>query len=590
MNAHIANLILQRIVDADLPWLDKYAGLTRTVERKDGTVNVRVPVSCGVEDPLHCGTDTLLELSPDEQYASILFIEGDPMPRRQETRGMGVRYISSLRVVVWMNCTKLGGGCDCGAQASMNLIAAIEKGNRSSYATSLFRGIRHTVVGGETRGAAVFSNYTFDAANSQYLNYPFDAFAIDVETEFAMTPGCEEQLALDNTACWPPPTSGRRLYPREFTCEQLTDPANGLTAEQLGAGCLDCAGDSGGDPVTIRTTDQGTVIDQADAGTNYDLPQTKILYTNANGGASFFTPADTNVDNGLLTPEQTIPRFQAMTSDGTTVVVRGDIASPDVSLPQTRISYKDELNDDQVTGPLSTGYSAGSLIPAGQVPRQELTLNGVPTGLFVTLDRLILGTIPNITTPAPSGIRYALSQTMWSGQETVYATGDEGSLYASEFFDYIGPSLPVHITRLVDWFTLYDANIFGNTNRFTDRLGGQTYSDRIIMDHYTGLEWYSPAVALTGTWNVAIGAGVALNYGGNTDWRIAPLGVLQTIIRTVTGQLLNYAPFSIPAGTVWSSTTNVTITTNAIPMISNGTYQSTAKFSSGRYIFMRRFA
>lgn len=242
MNAHIANLILQRIVDADLPWLDKYAGLTRTVERKDGTVNVRVPVSCGVEDPLHCGTDTLLELSPDEQYASILFIEGDPMPRRQDTRGMGVRYISSLRVVVWMNCTKLGGGCDCGAQASMNLIAAIEKGNRSSYATSLFRGIRHTVVGGETRGAAVFSNYTFDAANSQYLNYPFDAFAIDVETEFAMTPGCEEQLALDNTACWTPPTSGRRLYPREFTCEQLTDPTNGLTDEQLGAGCLDCAG------------------------------------------------------------------------------------------------------------------------------------------------------------------------------------------------------------------------------------------------------------------------------------------------------------------------------------------------------------
>jgi len=67
MNAHIANLILQRIVDADLPWLDKYAGLTRTVERKDGTVNVRVPVSCGVEDPLHCGTDTLLELSKATQ-------------------------------------------------------------------------------------------------------------------------------------------------------------------------------------------------------------------------------------------------------------------------------------------------------------------------------------------------------------------------------------------------------------------------------------------------------------------------------------------------------------------------------------------
>ena len=97
MNAHIANLILQRIVDADLPWLDKYAGLTRTVERKDGTVNVRVPVSCGVGDPLHCGTDTLLELSPDEQYASILFIEGDPMPRRQDAHQ--VRLSEPLRIL-----------------------------------------------------------------------------------------------------------------------------------------------------------------------------------------------------------------------------------------------------------------------------------------------------------------------------------------------------------------------------------------------------------------------------------------------------------------------------------------------------------
>jgi len=177
---------------------------------------------------------------------------------------------------------------------------------------------------------------------------------------------------------------------------------------------------------------------------------------------------------------------------------------------------------------------------------------------------------------------------MWSGTEAVYQSGDEGALYGSGFFDYLGPVYAIQTARLVDWFTLYEPNVFGNTNRFTDRSGLQVYPNRIIVDHYTGLEWYSPTTALTGTWSVAISAGVALNYQGNTDWRVPPLGVLQTIIRNVAGVLLNYAPFSIPAGTVWSSTTNVSSTTNAIPMISSGAFQSTAKSGSGRYIFCRK--
>lgn len=201
MNAHIADILLQRIVAADLPWLDKYAGLTRSISKLSGKVKTVLPVACGVTDDLECSDQTILDLVPDDGYRSILFIEGDAFPQRLNDRLPGVRYVSKLRIVVWMNCKKLGGGCDCGSQASINLISALELNRRNTYSTDLFKGIRHKVSGGTTRGSEVFARYTFDEERSQYLHYPFDAFAIDVETEFALMPGCEEKLQAQQMPC-----------------------------------------------------------------------------------------------------------------------------------------------------------------------------------------------------------------------------------------------------------------------------------------------------------------------------------------------------------------------------------------------------
>jgi hypothetical protein len=54
-----------------------------------------------------------------------------------------------------------------------------------------------------------------------------------------------------------------------------------------------------------------------------------------------------------------------------------------------------------------------------------------------------------------------------SGQTTSYATNDDGDLQRG---------------RLVDFNTLPYNNGFGNTNRFTDELGGQTFTNNIVID------------------------------------------------------------------------------------------------------------
>lgn len=57
-----------------------------------------------------------------------------------------------------------------------------------------------------------------------------------------------------------------------------------------------------------------------------------------------------------------------------------------------------------------------------------------------------------------------------TGQTTSYATGDDGNLKRG---------------RLVDYRTLPYNNGFGNTERFTDELGGQTFTNNIVIDWST---------------------------------------------------------------------------------------------------------
>lgn len=269
MNATIANLILARIDAASLAWVDKFAGLSRPVKFKNQGTELTLPVACSVTDELACTVDRVNALVPDEKYRSLMFFEGQSMPERISKRGIGNTYKSRLRLVVWINCDLLGGSCNCGDNAYQSIVSAVE--SRSRYATSNMTGIRHRVLGGITRGSEVFGKYTFDEIKSQYLNVPFDFFALDIETDFNVMPGCETDLAQDDVSCYTPGSDQRKRYAKDFTCEELQDPDNGLTAEQLGVDCLDCAGGGPCDTTfTLVVNVNGTEILNADYDSGVD--------------------------------------------------------------------------------------------------------------------------------------------------------------------------------------------------------------------------------------------------------------------------------------------------------------------------------
>jgi len=160
-------------------------------------------------------------------------------------------------------------------------------------------------------------------------------------------------------------------------------------------------------------------------------------------------------------------------------------------------------------------------------------------------------TDPNIdiTSYCPPPVGATLMKT---GQTTSYRTGDDGDLQEG---------------RATDFDTLASNNPFGNTNRFTDELGGTAYANDIVIDwstynNSTVLGYYRIPLP-SNTWANQIDACLALSISTFTSgWRMANYKEFDNIHSKddtlVSGRFdaLNYTPFNINLGNYLSTSTS----------------------------------
>jgi hypothetical protein len=585
MNTVIANIILDRIQNAGFEWVDKTAGLVRPITFVKGKTSRTLPIAANVSDPLNCTDDVIQALLPEEKYKSVLFIEGDQFPELVKSP-IGDSYRSKLRIVVWLNCSKLGGGAGCGDFAAKAITELLQ--NPRKYDADPLKSIKHKVVGGLIRGKDIFGKYTLSEEKSMFLHFPFDFFSLDVETEYYAPAGCFDGLTEDQTACWTPGSDGRRLHPNQFTCEQLQDATHGLTAEQLGPNCLDCSGDGGDcDPLgyDLHNSEDtvllsGVITDPCGGTLELTAPDATYDLKDEDGQTLSSGSIPSQVNAVVTAPSATVLR------DGSpygTVLSGGsiDVESATCPTPSSTVQLKDSVGVD-IGIPLEVPYNSTNLpIP---VPDSVLTK---PDATLLNLQ----ATAPFDIRTLRSGIVYQRGDAHWSGQLTSYQAFDEAAIYAAGFFDITRPLYPTHFAELgANFVTLSENNLHGNLNRFTDRNGLQVYSDGIIRDHLTSYEWYYPIVAAN-NWTTAVSQCAALVVGGDSDWYLPPMGVLDSIVNNNGGVLLNYAPFNIVISIgLWSSTTTPTATTQALPLLSNGAFQSYNKGTSTlRWVAVRRF-
>jgi hypothetical protein len=169
-----------------------------------------------------------------------------------------------------------------------------------------------------------------------------------------------------------------------------------------------------------------------------------------------------------------------------------------------------------------------------------------------------------------------------TGQTSSYRAGDDGDREDG---------------RDTSHTVLANNNPFGNTNRFTDELGGQTYTKDIVIDWSSydgstvfGIDRVSQGV---GTWNDAIDNALTHSITGFTSgWFLPNKNQLAAWhdLETASAAVMNFSPIN-NSDQVWSSSTYKGNTGQAWFHTNNGVFTVTAKTNSTAvlYIAMREF-
>jgi hypothetical protein len=236
----------------------------------------------------------------------------------------------------------------------------------------------------------------------------------------------------------------------------------------------------------------------------------------------------------------------------------------------------------ELSGTGTLNIPAPSGCPVSQDPLVENVASGVT---YVIDDVAKVGTLISVT---PSGIFY--QRPFLTGQTTSYANYDDGWNLANGIYTYTRPTNPVSVAELATFSTLKQNNAFGNKNRFTDINGLQVYTDHYIIDHLTGLGWYSQSSSTYNWATTILGAYNATDLG-YTDWRIPNMGELLSIRNLNQGTApYGYAPLAThfyQNGNFWSSTTMPSDTNNAIRVSSGALEANNTKTTVQRPLYCR---
>ena len=174
---------------------------------------------------------------------------------------------------------------------------------------------------------------------------------------------------------------------------------------------------------------------------------------------------------------------------------------------------------------------------------------------------------------------------MKTGQTISFVANDDGALQEG---------------RDVDFYTLASNNPFGNTDRFTDELGGSTYANNIVIDWstYGGttvIGWSRLVVPAT-IWASHITNATAYSIGSFTSgWRLPNnLEIMSIAKYDNVSTALNYTPFNVTATGNFSTSTSYRVSAlssayNYMFGFSTGQLQANSKSNNTFSIRCRTF-
>lgn len=169
----------------DLFWVDTCVGIVTPITYKSGDTDKTIPVYFNRKRDL-CNGGDYVDLIPDSEKSSIVYMEVLNEPTMMESKRSGVRFSASLNIISWLNYRKINTGIiDTDVLATKTITEIPERLPNDGYVGAFVE-----VQGATIKDSSVFNKYSYDWG-MQYLMYPYDFFFVNVNVEYTIPRGCE---------------------------------------------------------------------------------------------------------------------------------------------------------------------------------------------------------------------------------------------------------------------------------------------------------------------------------------------------------------------------------------------------------------
>ena len=196
----IGEILKDRIKDCN--FADRVAGIVQTISIQEKskdyktTIIKKYPAACDVVGE-NCGESgsKYKDLIPNSSKRSVMYFEdvGGIQFLRKERNDLV--FEAKIRLIVWLNQQQLGKNeCSVSAPIMAHLIAKLSTTSPFNFAPYTKMSIHIANIA--QKNPAIFSKYTYDEAEMQFLMYPFDYFAIDLLVNYSINANCLDDFVI----------------------------------------------------------------------------------------------------------------------------------------------------------------------------------------------------------------------------------------------------------------------------------------------------------------------------------------------------------------------------------------------------------
>ena len=182
-----------------ISWHDLTAGCVSVQTKQVADKVKRFPVYCIT--PENDCQQPVYDLVPNSGKYSILYCEdgGVRVKENENSRIPSlVDFVSRIRVVCWYHTKILRGNLvKCLSLDLAAQLSTLVPMNNTLPDGNVLSNVHLKLISEEPKTQAIFSKYTYEETEKQYLMFPYDYFALNYELEFSFDPSCLEPINPD---------------------------------------------------------------------------------------------------------------------------------------------------------------------------------------------------------------------------------------------------------------------------------------------------------------------------------------------------------------------------------------------------------